>query len=67
MSYGSRVDDEISRLPAIIERIANGASPGTIPVEQPSRFYLALNLRTARAIGLQVPKSLILRADEIID
>ena len=67
MSYGSRVDDEIERLPSIIERIANGASPGTIPVEQPSRFYLALNLRTARAMGLKVPRSLILSADEIID
>jgi len=66
MAYGSRVVDDIRRLPYYIDRIVKGAKPGELPVEQPTRFYLSVNLQTAKAIGLVVPQSLLLRADEVI-
>jgi putative ABC transport system substrate-binding protein len=66
MSFGSRIVDDIRRLPYYIDRILKGAKPGELPVEQPTRFYLTLNLKTAKAIGLAVPQSLMLRADELI-
>ena len=67
MSYGSSVQDELRRLPVTIERIVNGAKPAELPVEQPMRFYLAINLKSAKAIGVTVPPSLLLRADEVIE
>jgi len=67
MSYGSSVRDELRRLPATTDRIINGAKPAGLPVEQPMRFHLAINLKSARAIGVTVPPSLLLRADEVIE
>ena len=66
MSYGARVIDDFRRLPYYIDRILKGAKPGELPVEQPTRFYLTVNLKTAKAIGLTIPQSLLLRADEVI-
>jgi putative tryptophan/tyrosine transport system substrate-binding protein len=67
MSYGPEANDDLKRLPYLIERIVNGVKPADIPVEQPTRFYLTINAKTARAIGLSLPQSLLLRADEIIE
>jgi putative ABC transport system substrate-binding protein len=67
MAYGSRMIDDVRRLPHYVDRILKGAPPGELPVEQPTRFYLTLNLKTARAIGLAIPQSLRLQADEVIE
>ena len=67
MSYGPRIVDDVRRLPYYVDRILKGASPSELPVEQPTRFYLTINLRTARALGLVVPQALLLRADEVIE
>jgi putative ABC transport system substrate-binding protein len=50
-----------------VDRIFKGAAPSTLPVERPSRYYLAINLKTARALGLTMPQSLLLRADQIVE
>ncbi|MEO6409550.1 MAG: ABC transporter substrate-binding protein [Burkholderiaceae bacterium] len=67
MSYGWKILDDARRLPHYVERILRGAKPSELPVEQPSRFYLTINLKTARAIGLTVPQSILLSADEVIE
>ena len=66
MSYGSRVDDDVRRLAYYVDRILKGAKPGELPVEQPTRYYLTINLRTAKSIGLMIPQSMLSRADEVI-
>jgi putative ABC transport system substrate-binding protein len=66
MSYGALLIDDLRRLPHYIDRILKGTPPGELPVEQPSRFYLVVNLKTARAIGIAIPQSMLLRADEVI-
>ena len=66
LSYGARYEEQGVRAAAQIQRILNGASPADLPVEQPTRFVLVLNLRTAKALGLTVPQTLLLRADELI-
>jgi len=67
MSYGSRFVDDLKRVPDFIDRIFKGAKPADLPVEQPTTFHLAVNLRTARLIGVTLPPSLIARADEVIE
>jgi putative ABC transport system substrate-binding protein len=67
MAYGSKLVDDVRRVPHYVDRILKGASPASLPVEQPSRFYLTINLKTAKAIGLAVPVSLLRRADQVIE
>src|SRR5215203_4054251 len=67
MSYGADVGESFSRAAALTDRILNGAKPAELPFEQPTRFVFVINLRTAKAIALDLPSTLLARADEVIE
>lgn len=67
MSYATGLDDELRRAMDLLAKILRGGKPADVPVEQAARFELAVNLRTARALGLKVPQSLLIRADRVIE
>jgi ABC-type uncharacterized transport system substrate-binding protein len=67
MSYAPDLDDSFGRVAALVDRILKGAKPADLPLEQPTRFKLVINRKTAKAIGLEVPSTLLATADEVIE
>jgi putative ABC transport system substrate-binding protein len=66
MSYGRNRDEAVKRVPLMVDKILKGTKPADIPVEQPTKFELLINLKTAKALGLTIPPVVLMRADRVI-
>ena len=67
MCYGAHIPDLVRRAAAYVEKILRGAKPGNLPVEQPTKYELVINLKAAKALGLTIPPSLLLRATQVLE
>ena len=67
MSYGPNQSAQFRRAAELVDKILRGTKPADIPVEQPTKFDFVINMKTAKALGLEVPHSLLARADEVIE
>jgi putative ABC transport system substrate-binding protein len=67
MSYGTSYTAQFQRAADYVDKILRGTKPGDLPVEQPTKFELVVNLTTAKALGLNIPEAFLLRADEVIE
>ena len=66
IAYTPNYDDLFRRAASYVDKILKGTKPGELPIEQPTRFHLLVNLKTARALGLKMPPTLLARADEVV-
>ena len=67
MAYGPNIPDIYRRAAGYVDRILKGAKPGNLPVEQPTKLELVLNAKAAKALGVKIPSSILLRADKVLD